>query len=277
MVVMPYTPSFALEQSITRKYNALSADMDERARRLWAAVEIREIGYGGAAIVHRATRLDWKTICRGVCDLKEQEVSPRPAGTPRRVRQKGGGRKTLRSQDHTILSDLDALIEPTTRGDPMSGIRWTCKSTRILAKELCQNGHIVSHMTVAHELQNQKYSLQGNRKTDEGSSHPDCNAQFLHINENVITFQQRGDPVISVDAKKKELIGNYKNNGKEWLPQGKPMDVKVYDFIDKKLGKAIPYGIYDITKNKGPSLTPNARFLILLPMKRVNARNGGNI
>jgi hypothetical protein len=133
----------------------------------------------------------------------------------------------------------------------MSGIRWTCKSTRKLAKELCEKGHTLSHVTIAQELRDQKYSLQGNRKTDEGSSHPDRNAQFLHINETVTTFQQRGDPVISVDTKKKELVGNYKNSGKEWLPQGKPTDVKVYDFIDKKLGKVIPYGIYDVTKNKG--------------------------
>lgn len=240
-----------LEHSIARKYKALSADMDECTRRRWAAAEMRELGYGGAAIVHRATGLDPKTISRGNRDLKEQEASPRPPEKLRRIRQKGGGRKTLRSQDPTLLSDLDTLVEPTVRGDPMSGIRWTCKSTRTLAKELCQKGHTVSHETIAHELKDQKYSLQGNRKTDEGSSHPDRNAQFLYINETVTTFQQHGDPVISVDTKKKELVGKYKNNGKKWLPQGKPTDVKVYDFIDKKLGKAIPYGVYDITKNKG--------------------------
>ncbi len=240
-----------LEQSIARKYKALRTDMDECTRRRWAAAEMRELGYGGAAIVHRATGLDPKTISRGDRDLKEQEESPRPAEKSRRIRQKGGGRKTLRSRDSTLLSDLDALIEPTVRGDPMSGIRWTCKSIRTLAKELCQKGHTVGRGTVAHELQDQKYSLQGNRKTDEGFSHPDRNAQFLYINETVTSFQQRGDPVISVDTKKKELIGNYKNNGKEWSSQGKPTDVKVYDFIDKKLGKAIPYGVYDITKNKG--------------------------
>ncbi len=248
---MPFSPSLDLEQSIARKYKALSADLDERARRLWAAAETRELGYGGAAVVHRATGLDPKTICRGKRDLREQEIAPRPAGKSRRIRQKGGGRKTFRSQDPTFLSDLDALIEPTVRGNPMSGIRWTCKSTRKLAQELCKKGHTISYVTVAHELRDQKYSLQGNRKTDEGSSHPDRNTQFLHINENVIAFQQRGAPVISVDTKKKELVGNYKNSGREWLPKGKPTDVKVYDFIDKKLGKAIPYGVYDVTKNKG--------------------------
>jgi hypothetical protein len=240
-----------LEQRIARKYQALSASMDERTRRLWAATEMREIGRGGAAIIHRATGLDLKTISRGNRDLKELEKPLRSQREPRRIRQTGGGRKPLRVQDPTLLSDLDALIEPTVRGDPMSGIRWTCKSTRKIAKELDQKGHKVSHMTVAEELRNQKFSLQGNRKTDEGSSHPDRNAQFLYITEIVTAFQQRGDPVISVDTKKKELIGNYKNNGKEWLPQGKPKDVKVYDFIDKKIGKAIPYGVYDITRNKG--------------------------
>jgi len=240
-----------LEQSIARKYNALFSGMDERTRRLWAAAEAREIGYGGISIVCKATGLDAKTIHRGSLDLKEQEMNYPLEKTPRRIRQKGGGRKSIRSKDSTLLSDLDSLIEPTVRGDPMSGIRWTCKSTRNLSKELSRKGHVISHMTVAQELKDQKYSLQGNRKTDEGSSHPDRNAQFLYINEHVTAFQQRGDPVISVDTKKKELVGNYKNNGKARLPQGKPTDVKVYDFIDKKLGKAIPYGVYDITKNKG--------------------------
>ena len=240
-----------LERSIARKYKALSPDMDERARRLWATAEMREIGYGGASIVHRATGLDPKTICRGVRDLEEQEKIPSTQEISARIREKGGGRKSLRSKDPILLSDLDNLIEPTVRGDPMPGIRWTCKSTRNLAKELDQKGHKISHTIVAQELRQQKYSLQGNRKTDEGSSHPDRNAQFLYIHETVSAFQQSGDPVISVDTKKKELVGNYKNNGKQWLPQGKPKDVKAYDFVDKKLGKAIPYGVYDVTKNKG--------------------------
>ena len=251
MVSMSHSTSLDLEQSIARKYRALFAEMDERSRRLWAAAEAREIGHGGTAIVHRATGLDWKTISRGKRDLKEQGTHPCPSGESRRIRQKGGGRKTLRSQDPTLLSDLDALIEPTVRGDPMSGIRWTCKSIRKLTQELRKKGHKVGYRTVAYELKRQKYSLQGNRKTDEGASHPDRNAQFLHIHEKVSAFQQRGEPVISVDTKKKELVGNYKNNGKEWLPKGKPTSVKVYDFVDKKLGKAIPYGVYDIAKNKG--------------------------
>jgi hypothetical protein len=181
---MTFLPSLDLEESIARKYKALRADMDERTRRRWAAAEMRELGYGGAAIVHRATGLDPKTIARGDRDLKEQETSPLPAEKSRRIRQKGGGRKTLRSQDSTLLSDLDALIEPTVRGDPMSGIRWTCKSIRILAKELCQKRHKVSRGTVAHELQDQKYSLQGNRKTDEGSSHPDVQSYQHELASN---------------------------------------------------------------------------------------------
>ena len=248
---MSRASSLKLEQSIARKYRSLSGEMDERARRLWAAAEARELGHGGIAIVHRATGLDWKTICRGGRDLQEQDVLHRPVGERRRIRQKGGGRKALRAKDPTLIADLDTLIEPTIRGDPMSGIRWTCKSTRKLAQELLNKGHTISYRTVAYELKEQKYSLQGNRKTDEGASHPDRNAQFLYINDNVSIYQQRGEPVISVDTKKKELVGNYKNNGKEWLPQGKPIDVKVYDFIDKKIGKAIPYGVYDVAKNKG--------------------------
>lgn len=195
--------TFELEQSIARKYESLCSSMNERTRRLWAAAEARELGYGGAAIVHRATGLDPKTISRGTRELNEQKNSPIHPEKVRSIRQKGGGRKALRSKDATFLSDLDSLIEPTVRGDPMSGIRWTCKSTRKLAQELNQKGHVVSHMTVAQELRDQKYSLQGNRKTDEGSSHPDRNAQFLHINENVIDFQQRGEPVVSVDAYRK--------------------------------------------------------------------------
>ena len=249
-VFMTISKYIKLEQSIARKYKALCSIMNERSRRLWAAAEMLEIGRGGSSIVHRATGLDLKTIRRGVLDLKEQEKSANIKSSER-IREQGGGRKKLRSKDQTLLSDLDNLIEPMVRGDPMSGIRWTCKSTRKLSKELINQGHTVSHTTVAQELRNQKYSLQGNRKTDEGSSHPDRNAQFLYIHENVTAFQRCGDPIISVDTKKKELIGKYKNNGKEWLPQGKPKDVKVYDFVDKKLGKAIPYGVYDITKNNG--------------------------
>lgn len=248
---MPVSLRPDIEKSIARKYNALCPEMDERARRIWAATEARELGYGGLSIIYRATGLDFKTISRGDADLKELEKRQGTLDQVRRIRQKGGGRKPLRIKNSNLIEDLNDLVEPTVRGDPMSGIRWTCKSTRKLADAMNKKGHKISHLTIAKELRRQKYSLQGNRKTDEGASHPDRNDQFLYINETVTAFQQRGDPVISVDTKKKELIGNYKNNGKEWLPQGQPTDVKVYDFVDKELGKAIPYGVYDISKNKG--------------------------
>jgi DDE family transposase len=226
-------------------YALLSPHLDERTRRLWCAAQARALGHGGVTRVQEATGVSRPRITRGKRDL---DVPPFPDG---HVRRPGGGRKRVATDDPTLLSDLDALIEPTKRGDPMCGIRWTCKSTRNLANELCTKGHRVSHTTVAGELHLQKYSLQGNQKTKEGSSHPDRNAQFEHIHATASTFQKRGDPVISVDTKKKELIGSYKNDGKEWAPEGTPQEVKVHDFIDKKLGKAVPYGVYDVAKNKG--------------------------
>jgi len=226
-------------------YVLLSPHLDERTRRLWCAAQAQSIGHGGVTRVREATGVSRSCITRGKNDL---EAMPFAAG---RVRRPGGGRKRVVTHDPAVLTDLDALIEPTKRGDPMSGIRWTCKSTRNLAKELCAKGHTVSHTTVAEELHGQQYSLQGNQKTKEGSAHPDRNAQFLHIHETATAFQDREEPVISIDTKKKELIGNYKNGGQEWAPEGTPREVKVHDFLDKKLGKAIPYGVYDIAKNKG--------------------------
>ena len=223
----------------------LAPHLDERTRRLWCAAQAQSLGHGGITNVQKATGVSRPRITRGIRDLCE------PALDHGTVRRSGGGRKRVTKGDATLLSDLDALIEPTKRGDPMRGLRWTCKSTRQLAKALVVKGHKVSHTTVADELHLQKYSLKGNRKTQEGSSHPDRNAQFLHIHETSSTFQQRGDPVISIDTKKKEILGNHKNVGREWAPKGAPRKVKVYDFIDKNLGKAIPYGIYDIGQNKG--------------------------
>jgi hypothetical protein len=235
------TPTATLRKS----YALLSPHLDERTRRLWCAAQARALGRGGVSLVQQATGVSRSCITRGKSDL---DAPPLSDG---RARRPGGGRKRVAERDATLLSDLDALIEPMKRGDPMSGIRWTCKSTRKLAKELRAKGHTVSHTTVAEELHLQKYSLQGNRKTQEGSSHPDRNRQFLHIHETASALQARGDPVISIDTKKKELIGNFKNGGKEWMPAGKPCAVKVHDFVDKKLGKAIPYGVYDVAKNKG--------------------------
>ena len=226
--------------AMKKNWAIISPHLDERTRRLWCAAQARTLGHGGVTKVQEATGVSRPCITRG---KKDVDALPTSDG---RIRRVGGGRKRVTAQDATLLPDLNALVEPTTRGDPMCGIRWTCKSTRKLAKELCVKGHRVSHTTVADELKAQKFSLQGNRKTQEGSSHPDRNAQFLYIHETATTFQKRGDPVISIDTKKKELIGNYKNGGKEWMPKGKPRTVKTHDFIDKNLGKAIPYGVYDI-------------------------------
>lgn len=231
--------------AMRKTYVLLSPHFDERMRRLWCAAQAHAIGHGGITRVQEATGVSRPCITRGLQDLA---AAPLPAGA---VRQPGGGRKRVTEHDPALLAALDALIEPTKRGDPMRGLRWTCKSTRNLARELTTQGHPVSHTTVAEELHLQQYSLQGNRKTQEGASHPDRNAQFLHIHETSSTFQKRGDPVISIDTKKKELIGNYKNGGQEWAPKGAPRKVKVHDFLDQQLGKAIPYGVYDIAKNTG--------------------------
>jgi hypothetical protein len=231
--------------AMRKTYVLLSPHLDERTRRLWGAAQAQALGYGGVTRVQEATGVSRPCLTRGMKDLA---ASPLPEGA---VRRPGGGRKRVTEHDPALLAALDGLIEPTKRGDPMRGLRWTCKSTRNLARELTARGHAVSHTTVAEELHLQKYSLQGNRKRQEGASHPDRNAQFLHIHETSSLYQKRGDPVISIDTKKKELIGNYKNGGKEWAPKGTPRGVKVHDFIDKKLGKAIPYGVYDIAKNTG--------------------------
>jgi len=231
--------------ALEKRYALIAPHLDERTKRLWCAAEARSLGHGGVTVVQRATHVSRPRITRGKKDLDEKPFADG------RVRRPGGGRKRVAEKDPALLADLDAIIEPTVRGDPMRGIRWTCKSTRHLATELCAKGHKVGSTTVGKELRAQKYSLQGNRKTQEGASHPDRNAQFQHIHDTATTFQQRGDPVISIDTKKKELIGNYKNGGKEWAPAGTPQTVKVHDFIDKKLGKAVPYGVYDIAKNTG--------------------------
>jgi hypothetical protein len=231
--------------AMKKTYLLLSPHLDERIRRLWCAAQAQAIGHGGITRVQEVTGVSRPCITRG---LKDLAAAPPPMGA---VRQPGGGRKRVTEHDPALFAALDALIEPTQRGDPMCGLRWTCKSTRNLARELTATGHAVSHTTVAEELHLQKYSLKGNRKTQEGASHPDRNAQFLHIHETASAVQKRGDPVISIDTKKKELIGNYKNGGQEWAPKGAPRKVKVHDFLDKQLGKAIPYGVYDIAKNTG--------------------------
>lgn len=233
---------------IRDKFTMLSPFMDERLRRLWAAAEATALGRGGIHTVATATGLSRTTIAQGIRD--QQALSPGTAPS-RRLRRVGGGRKPVTTHDPTLLGALESLVDPVTRGDPQSPLRWTCKSTRHLATELQALGHAVSARTVARLLRDLHYSLQATRKTKEGGTHPDRNAQFAYINERTTTFQTHGQPVISVDAKKKELVGAFKNGGREWQPLGEPEQVRVYDFPDKELGKAIPYGVYDVTTNAG--------------------------
>jgi hypothetical protein len=234
---------------IRRKFRALQPEMDERMRRQWAASEARELGWGGVSLVAAATGLSRPTITVG---RRELELPPKQRATEAmRVRRPGGGRRPLSETDPGLLSALESLIEPTTRGDPESPLRWTCKSTRRLADELTRQNHPVSPGTVATLLHEAGYSLQANRKTREGGTHPDRNVQFEYINASVLRFLKRGQPAISVDTKKKELVGDFKNGGREWRPQGDPEKVRVHDFLIKTLGKAIPYGVYDMLNNQG--------------------------
>jgi hypothetical protein len=239
----------ALER-IQRKFAALDPVLDERSRRHWAATEALEWGRGGITLVATATGMARDTIRRGLVEVQQRLANPHLPWLLR-VRQAGGGRKPLRQTDPDLLAALEALVDPLTRGDPQSPLRWTCKSTRRLAEELCRRRHPVSDRTVAALLREAGYSLQANRKTREGGQHPDRNAQFEYLNTQAQRFQRRGQPVISVDTKKKELVGDFKNPGQEWHPQGEPEDVRVHDFKDPDLGKAIPYGVYDVTHNQG--------------------------
>jgi len=220
--------------------------LDERQRRLFAAAEAKAAGHGGIAAVSRVTRIAASTIGRG---LKELAASAPPS--PGRVRRPGGGRKSLVATAPRLLEDLNALVEPSARGDPMSPLRWTCKSLRRLAAELRTLGHQISHTVVGELLKKQRFSLQANRKTLEGADNPDRDAQFHVINAAVQRAMAENQPVISVDTKKKELVGDFKNAGREWRPQGDPEDVRVHDFLIKELGRAVPYGIYDLAANTG--------------------------
>jgi transposase len=241
----------ALIKRIRRKFKLLGPVMDEPVRRQWAAAEAAAVGWGGIAAVVAATGMSHNTIGRGTRELQERANKPRQRVVNKRIRHVGGGRKSIAESDPSILEALARLVEPLTRGDPESPLRWTCKSTRKLAKELQNQGHSVGERTVAMLLHRAGYSLQSNRKVREGDSHPDRNAQFEHINAEVMAFQRRGQPVISVDTKKKELVGNFRNGGREWRPQGEPDEVRVHDFQDPALGKVIPYGVYDVTNNQG--------------------------
>ncbi len=235
----------ASEAEIRAKYEALNPVMDERMSRLWAAAEADAIGEGGIAAVERATGLSRTTIRMGSYELAGG-VSPDDVVN---VRRAGGGRPRIEETRPEILGALEALVDPVTRGDPESPLRWTSKSTRKLANELRDGGYTISPQKVGQLLHAQGYSLQGTYKTLEGSSHPDRNEQFEFINARVDAAHVRGAPVISVDTKKKELVGDFKNAGREWQPEGRPVPVRVHDFIDKELGKAIPYGVYDLGQN----------------------------
>ena len=226
--------------------------MDEKVRRRWAASEALALGWGGITLVARATGLSPVTIRQGIAEITDlASAAPDDAERNSRIRRPGGGRKRLAESDRSLREDLEALVDPATRGHPQSPLCWTCKSTRNLADALVGKGHEVSHQTVARLLQEMDYNLQVNRKTKEGASHPDRNAQFEYIAKQVRSFQRRGQPVVSVDTKKKELIGNFKNGGQEWQPEGTPEEVRCKDFKDKHLGKVAPYGIYDLTANAG--------------------------
>lgn len=234
------------EADIRTKYRALAPTMNERVCRVWAGTEAQALGRGGIAVVARATGLARNTIARGLREL----ATPTPLRVDR-VRRPGGGRKRATALDPDLAPALEALVEPATRGDPESPLRWTSKSTRHLAAELTTQGHAVSHVVVARLLDTLGYSLQANRKTLEGTSHPDRNAQFAYIHATIAAQLHHGQPAISVDTKKKELVGRFKNGGRTWRPQGDPEPVTVHDFPDPALGKAIPYGVYDLGRNAG--------------------------
>ncbi len=241
-----------LEQIISEKYNLLKPFLDEQKKRLFVAAEAISLGEGGISIVSRATGISRDTISKGCKELESGTTGGIGTSVPEgNIRAPGGGRKKSIDKDPTLLSDLENLIEPTIRGDPESPLRWASKSARKLAEELVKMGHKVTHARVADMLHMLGYSLQANRKTIEGTSHPDRDQQFNHINETCKAFQEEGQPVVSVDTKKKESVGNFKNGGKELRPKNDPINVNVYDFVDKKLGKVNPYGVYDLFRNEG--------------------------
>ncbi len=224
--------------------------MDERMRRQWAATEAKALGWGGVTAVAMATGLARNTILAGLREVEHRRKYPR-AKRSERIRCVGGGRKRLAQTDPGLPQALERLVDPATRGHPECALRWTCKSTAKLAAELTSQSHPVTDRTVAAMLKEAGYSLQANRKTKEGSAHLDRDAQFEHINRQVLALQKQSQPVISIDTKKKELVGEYLNAGREWEPKGSPVEVRVHDFVDTKLGKATPYGIYDLANNEG--------------------------
>jgi len=236
-----------LEKSIAGKYTVMKQELTERGRRAWVATEARAIGHGGIRLVHRATGVDTKTIMVGLDEISHPEKRA-PEG---RIRRYGGGRKKLAAHDPTLARDLESVVEPDERGDPESSLRWTTKSIVNIADALRSLSHSISPMSVLRLLTAGGYSMQANRKTREGSRHADRDAQFHYINKSIKAEQNKNQPCISVDTKKKELVGNYKNNGREWHKSKEPIEVNMHDFPNKELGRAIPYGIYDLIDNKG--------------------------
>jgi Rhodopirellula transposase DDE domain len=238
---------------IQRRFHSLSPFLDERMRRLVAAAESEVIGYGGVSAVARATGVSRRAITAGVKELKQRKRAGQVVQVQLRIRRKGAGRKRTLDKDPTLLADLDRLVDPVTRGDPDSPLRWTCKSVRRLAEELQQEGHAVSYQTVGELLHALDYSLQANQKTLEGSQHADRDAQFEHINRKAQGYLKHREPVISVDTKKKELVGDFKNPGREWQLKGQPEPVRVHDFEIREpdKGKVAPYGVYDLGRNVG--------------------------
>jgi len=238
---------------IQRRFRSLSPFLDERMRRLVAAAESEAMGYGGVTAVALATGVSRRAITEGMKELRRPKAARKTPPTQARIRRHGAGRKRTADKDATLLEDLDRLVDPTTRGDPESPLRWTCKSVRRLAEELQQEGHAVSYQTVAELLHDLDYSLQAKQKTLEGSQHADRDKQFEHINRKAQRYLRQGQPVISVDTKKKELVGDFKNSGREWQCKGQPEAVRVHDFEIREFdkGKVAPYGVYDLGQNVG--------------------------
>lgn len=230
---------------IRSRHRSIWPHLDEKMRRLWVASEAQSLGHGGVKLLHEVTGLSRSSIIAGI-----KELSDGAASAVGRIRRAGGGRKALKETDQNLFVALRSLVESSTMGDPESPLLWTTQSLRTLAAHLCSQGHKIGHVSVGTLLAEQGYSLQGNKKTLEGASHPDRDAQFQHIAARVKEYQTQGQPVISVDTKKKELVGRYKNNGTSYRPKGAPVKVQVHDFMDKELGKVAPYGVYDVINNE---------------------------
>jgi hypothetical protein len=242
------------DSPIAQRWELMRERLDERQRRAFAAAEAKVLGRGGVSQVVAATGMARNTVMAGMQELdgsSNEFVSATPLAAAGSTRRSGGGRKPATHKDPGLVPDLLALVEPTSRGDPESPLRWTCKSLRVLADELKAGGHAISHVVVGRLLKDEGYSLQANAKVIEGNQSPDRNAQFEHINARVSAALAAGQPVISVDTKKKELVGRYKNGGREWHPEGEPEEVRVHDFVDPELGRANPYGVYDIGADEG--------------------------